>query len=111
MQKTDHFRRASWALAALVLLFGTTARGQIITSTILGHVTDSSGAVVPGAEVAVTNQGTSITSKTVTDSVGRLLGVRPGARRVHGHGDPEGFRDFSGHRPPTAECGKRSAWT
>ncbi|MGA3322938.1 MAG: carboxypeptidase-like regulatory domain-containing protein [Terriglobia bacterium] len=70
MQKTEHLRRVSWALAAFVLLFCTTARGQIITSTILGHVSDSSGAVVPGADVAITNQGTSITSKTVTDSVG-----------------------------------------
>jgi hypothetical protein len=59
-----------WALTAFVLLLCTTAHGQIITSTILGHVSDSSGAVVPGAEVAVTNQGTTITTKTLTDSVG-----------------------------------------
>lgn len=70
MQKTEHLRKVSWALMAWALLFCASARGQIITSTILGHVNDSSGAAVPGAEVAVTNQGTSVTSKTATDSVG-----------------------------------------
>jgi len=70
VQNNGHSRRAWWALAALVLFSGATARGQIITSTILGHVSDSSGAVVPGADVAVTNQGTTITSKTITDAVG-----------------------------------------
>lgn len=70
VQKTEHLGKVSWALMACALLFCATAHGQIITSTILGHVTDSSGAVVPGADVAVTNQGTTITSKTVTDSVG-----------------------------------------
>lgn len=70
MRNHGHWRKAWWALAALVSLSVTTARGQIITSTILGHVSDTSGAVVPGAQVAVTNQGTTITSKTVTDSVG-----------------------------------------
>ena len=70
MQNTDHLRKNFWALAACLLLLGSAAHGQIITSTVLGHVSDSTGAVVPGAEVDVTNQGTSIVSKTVTDSVG-----------------------------------------
>jgi hypothetical protein len=67
---TDHRQKALWALAAFVLLLSGVARGQIITSTILGNVSDSSGAVVPGAEVDIVNQGTSIVSKTVTDSAG-----------------------------------------
>ncbi len=70
MGMTHQIRRVSWALAAMVLLLCTTAHAQIITSTILGHVIDSSGAVVPGAQVAVTNQGTSLTNKTTTDSGG-----------------------------------------
>ncbi|MDR3677298.1 MAG: TonB-dependent receptor [Acidobacteriota bacterium] len=70
MQLTDYLRKAQWALTAFVLLFCATAQGQIITSTILGHVSDSSGAVVPGAEVTVTNEGTGISNKVTTDSAG-----------------------------------------
>jgi hypothetical protein len=84
VQKTDHLQKVLWALTSLVLLFCTTAHGQIITSTILGHVNDSSGAAIPGAEVAITNQGTSITSKTATDSVGdySLSGLEAGTYTV-----------------------------
>jgi hypothetical protein len=65
-------------------MFCTTTRGQIITSTILGHVSDSSGAAVPGAQVTVTNQGTSLSSTIVTDSAGdySVSGLEPGVYMV-----------------------------
>jgi hypothetical protein len=44
---------------------------QAATATILGTVTDMSGAAVPGAAVQVKNVGTGITQSTVSDSVGR----------------------------------------
>ncbi|MGH9470424.1 MAG: carboxypeptidase regulatory-like domain-containing protein [Terriglobia bacterium] len=44
--------------------------GQTITSTILGRITDASGAEIPGAAVTVTNQRTGISATTVTDSSG-----------------------------------------
>jgi hypothetical protein len=43
---------------------------QNITSMIVGDVRDSTGAVAPGADVTVTNQGTGISAHTVTDSAG-----------------------------------------
>src|SRR5580658_8313023 len=66
----DHLQKVLLALTSVVLLFCATARGQIITSTILGHVTDSSGAVVPGAQVSITNEGTTVTTDTATNSAG-----------------------------------------
>ena len=52
------------------LALGSFGYGQIITSSIVGHVTDTSGAVVPGATIVITNQGTSIAVQAVTDSAG-----------------------------------------
>src|SRR5262249_42545969 len=44
---------------------------QATTATILGTVTDSSGAAVPGATVMVRNTGTDISQTTVSDERGR----------------------------------------
>jgi Carboxypeptidase regulatory-like domain len=52
------------------LFAGALLYGQIISSTIVGQVTDSSGAVVPNAAVTVINEGTSISVKADTDSAG-----------------------------------------
>ena len=43
---------------------------QAVTGTILGTVTDTSGAAVPGATVTLTNQGTGLTRTVVTDQSG-----------------------------------------
>jgi len=43
---------------------------QVTTGQILGSVTDSSGAVIPGAKVTITNTATGIAKTTVTNSSG-----------------------------------------
>ena len=55
-----------------VLLAGLTgfAWGQAATGTINGRVVDQSGAVIPGAQVSVTNTGTSIVRTTVSNAQG-----------------------------------------
>ena len=61
-----------WVFAATLLIasprFAHSQGGG--TGTILGTVTDSSGAVVPGAKVLVKNTGTNITYSTETSSAG-----------------------------------------
>ena len=54
------------------------------TGSILGTVTDSTGAVVPGAKVTVTNTGTGVPFNTVTSSAGDYLapGLQPGIYSV-----------------------------
>jgi Carboxypeptidase regulatory-like domain len=44
--------------------------GQVIVSSIVGHVTDPSAASVPGAQVTATNTQTGVSVKTVTGSEG-----------------------------------------
>jgi len=59
-------------LALIVLLVSTSAMfGQAgATGTILGTVTDSSGAIIPNVKVTVTNTATNSSFKTVTSSAG-----------------------------------------
>jgi len=58
------------ALVAIGLFAGGLLYGQIISSTIVGQVKDSSNAVVPSAQITVTNEGTGISVESVTDSTG-----------------------------------------
>src|SRR3974377_2508598 len=57
------------APAALLLLAGL-ALGQVKSSTITGTVTDPSGALVPAAEVLVTNQETNVTVAVKSNAAG-----------------------------------------
>ena len=51
---------AAIGAVTVVLLFATSALAQTIFGTILGTVTDPSGAVMPNVTVIVTNQGENI---------------------------------------------------
>jgi hypothetical protein len=59
--------RCGFLLFALLSAF---LSGQSTTGTIVGSVTDPSGAVVPGVDVTVTDLGTNITTKATTDERG-----------------------------------------
>ncbi len=74
-------RSAAWRLflapifVLAVLLFSSTAvRAQIAgTASIQGTVTDSTGAVVPNANIVLTNQATQVKRTSVTDGSGVYL--------------------------------------
>ena len=64
-------------VAAILVVFGGlwTAHlfAQGTTATILGTVSDSSGATIAGASVQVTNVGTGQSQTVVTDTAGRYI--------------------------------------
>jgi hypothetical protein len=60
-------------VASCLLLLSSVARdasAQAVTGTLLGTVQDSSGAVIPEANVTLTNEGTDVTNKTTTGPQG-----------------------------------------
>src|ERR671936_91209 len=69
MNYRNSFRRMSIALT-FVLWLGSLAAAQTSRGTVSGTVTDSTGAVIAGAKVELTNKGTGVTRSTVTNSVG-----------------------------------------
>ncbi|MFI5072743.1 MAG: TonB-dependent receptor domain-containing protein, partial [Terriglobales bacterium] len=68
--------KRTWLLFMLVILGGMlflsngTARAQEATGKIVGTVFDQQGAVIPGAQVTVTNTATGVTSTSVTNNEG-----------------------------------------
>src|SRR5437867_2436172 len=68
MEQARRFGRLSEALtlAVMFLLLARPTFAQVDTGAILGTVKDQSGAVVPGAKVTLTNEGTSFSISTTT---------------------------------------------
>jgi hypothetical protein len=65
-------------------MFIVGAWSQSTRGTILGNVTDASGAAVPAAQVLVTNQGTNVSVTTMTGNEGEytVTNLDPGTYRV-----------------------------
>src|SRR4029450_6462513 len=57
-------------VAAVCLLLPASLAAQAVTGTILGALTDPTGAVMPGVTVTLTNSGTGLVRVVVTDSNG-----------------------------------------
>jgi hypothetical protein len=58
---------------ALALVFAPTVLSQTFRGAISGTVTDPSGAVVPGAQIAATDTGTNMEYKSVSSSAGEFV--------------------------------------
>jgi hypothetical protein len=78
-----------------LFLFATLCFGQITTATVTGLISDTSGALVPGANVALTNVNTGIVAKTITNNQGlyRIPGLAPGTYRANI--SKEGFKSVT----------------
>jgi hypothetical protein len=61
------------SIVSIFLLVCGAGRAQTTTGSIVGLVTDTSGAVVPHATVTVTNMGTNIAVKTTTSASGNYV--------------------------------------
>jgi len=84
-QSGSRVLRNVFALLMGVALFGiTTLYAQVDTGSITGVVSDASGAVVSGAKVTLTNEGTgaSLTTTTVSDGVYTFSPVRIGSYKL-----------------------------
>ena len=57
----------------LLLFFTVSAVAQVTTSTLVGLVRDSSNAVIPGATVVATHEGTGVAREGVTDANGEFV--------------------------------------
>ena len=85
-------------LAALSLVWivaaGAGAAAQEFRGAIEGTVTDTTGGVLPGVTVTVTNAGTAVEQNVVTDDSGRfrVLYLNPGAYTVAA--ELSGFKKF-----------------
>ena len=84
-------RRA--VLGVICLLLATAAHAQVTTADILGRVTDSSGAVLPGVSVTVVNTATRDTrSQTTNDTGDYVFNLLP-IGTVCRHGRTSGISD------------------
>ena len=64
--------RAVCSFTCLILVFATAQRLSAQgNASVVGVVSDSSGAAIPGATVTITNEGTSFQQHDTTDSMGR----------------------------------------
>ncbi len=60
-------------MTALLLFSSNHVDAQVTTATIVGLVRDTSAAVIPGANVVATNEGTGVTRESVTDANGEVV--------------------------------------
>ena len=67
------FARVALALAIAVLNLPGLLQAQGLTGQITGAVTDTTGAVLPGATITIRNVGTGLTRDTVTDADGAFV--------------------------------------
>ena len=58
---------------AAFVLSSASARGQVLEARLYGVVRDTSGGILPGVNVTVTHQGTSLRRETVTDGRGEFV--------------------------------------
>src|SRR4051812_33381959 len=76
--------RSAFVFAVSAVLAVVPLQAQVDTGSITGTVTDASGAVVSGAKVTLTNEGTaaSLTTSTSSDGLFRFSPVRIGSYKL-----------------------------
>src|SRR5579885_2808342 len=79
--------KSVWSLllcAGFLMSSAVTLRAQSTTAQVSGMVTDETGAIVPGVQVAVTNTATGISRTVATDDKGRYVAAQlaPGPYQI-----------------------------
>ncbi len=88
------FRVAAFALSGTMLMT-VPASAQVAVGTLLGNVTDESGAAIPGATITATETRTNISRTTTSNQAGSFTftNTSPGTYRVEG--ELIGFKKFT----------------
>src|SRR5882672_7380987 len=81
-------------LALAAMCSTTTARAQTVFGTILGTVTDPSGAVLPNVVITVTNQGENISRDVRSDAQGNYQAENMKAGLYTVSARTTGFKDM-----------------
>ena len=83
------------ALATALMLSPGSARAQAISGDVVGTLTDSSGASIPGADIEAQNSGTNVRTVTKTSGDGqyRFTNLPPGSYTITA--SPQGFTPTS----------------
>ena len=63
------------AAMPLLLLMAASASAQVDRASVIGNVSDTTGAAMPGVEVTVTNDGTNTSVKLTTDGAGAYTAI------------------------------------
>ena len=67
------YRHRVLLLMVSLLFVSTFAHAQVTTATLVGLVRDNSGAVIPGASVLATHEGTGVARESVSDANGEFV--------------------------------------
>jgi hypothetical protein len=76
--------KTTFFTALLAVVLNTSLFGQALSGTVVGTVTDQSGAAIPGATVILTNEGTGFTRTVETNQSGQYVATSfpPGKIRL-----------------------------
>src|SRR5258708_6544543 len=66
----SNFWKRAVVLSLATALYTLTLHAQVTTADVVGTVTDSTGAVIPGARVSIVNLATQVTSTAITNGGG-----------------------------------------
>src|SRR2546428_10325563 len=67
------FKKTNLLIVALLLVLSVCVAAQVTTADVVGRVTDSSGAVLPGVTIVIENLGTGATRSSVSSDTGDFV--------------------------------------
>ncbi|MEJ2007529.1 MAG: carboxypeptidase-like regulatory domain-containing protein, partial [Acidobacteriota bacterium] len=82
--KSRYVTAIAFVIALALSLMSLPAYGQVTTATLTGTVHDATGAVVPSAQITLTNEASGIVSRTASNGAGNFTfaAVQPGSYTV-----------------------------
>ena len=80
-----HRTKTFFCSLALTLALGSLAYSQSFSAAVRGNVTDSTGAAVPGARIAIIESDRNVAHRVVSDEAGRYIvtALPPGNYRIN----------------------------